>query len=72
MRVWLLSRNGLPPGWKKDCSAGSAAGRVAPTANYDPQIGHQLLNRYLDEFALCDEGRSRHHGQRAPQHLDLA
>ncbi|HXC88847.1 MAG TPA: LLM class flavin-dependent oxidoreductase, partial [Stellaceae bacterium] len=23
--------------------------------NYDPQVGHRLLNRYLDEFALCDE-----------------
>ena len=26
-----------------------------PNANYDPEIGHRLLNRYLDEFRLCDE-----------------
>ena len=26
-----------------------------PNTYYDPKIGHQLLNRYLDEFALCDE-----------------
>ena len=25
---------------------------VLPSANYDPKIGHQLLNRYLDEFRL--------------------
>ena len=24
-------------------------------ANYNPKVGRGLLNRYLDEFALCDE-----------------
>jgi len=28
---------------------------VLPNNNFDPRVGHGLLNRYLDEFALCDE-----------------
>jgi len=28
---------------------------VLPSSNFDPPTAHGLLNRYLDEFALCDE-----------------
>ena len=42
------------PAWEEGLKRGSLR-VVLPNANYDPQEGHRLLNRYLDEFRLCDE-----------------
>src|SRR5271165_5872900 len=54
MRVWYFSEMAYHPAWEEGLQRGSLR-VVLPNSNYDPQIGHQLLNRYLDEFALCDE-----------------
>ena len=54
MRVWYFSEMAYHPAWEEGLRRGSLR-VVLPNSNYDPQIGHQLLNRYLDEFALCDE-----------------
>jgi alkanesulfonate monooxygenase SsuD/methylene tetrahydromethanopterin reductase-like flavin-dependent oxidoreductase (luciferase family) len=54
MRVWYFSEMAYHPAWEEGLKRGSLR-VVLPNQNYDPRIGHQLLNRYLDEFALCDE-----------------
>jgi hypothetical protein len=54
MRVWYFSEMAYHPAWEEGLQRGSLR-VVLPNSNYDPRIGHQLLNRYLDEFALCDE-----------------
>jgi hypothetical protein len=54
MRVWYFSEMAYHPAWEEGLKRGSLR-VVLPNANYDPKIGHQLLNRYLDEFRLCDE-----------------
>ena len=54
MRVWYFSEMAYHPAWEEGLKRGSLR-VVLPNSNYDPKIGHQLLNRYLDEFALCDE-----------------
>src|SRR5277367_395216 len=54
MRVWYFSEMAYHPAWEEGLKRGSLR-VVLPNSNYDPQIGHRLLNRYLDEFALCDE-----------------
>src|SRR3979409_152657 len=54
MRVWYFSEMAYHPAWEQGLKRGSLR-VVLPNSNYDPKIGHQLLNRYLDEFALCDE-----------------
>ena len=54
MRVWYFSEMAYHPTWEEGLKRGSLQ-VVLPSANYDPKIGHQLLNRYLDEFRLCDE-----------------
>ena len=54
MRVWYFSEMAYHPAWEEGLKRGSLR-VVLPSANYDPKIGHQLLNRYLDEFRLCDE-----------------
>ena len=54
MRVWYFSEMAYHPAWEEGLKRGSLR-VVLPNAQYDPKIGHQLLNRYLDEFRLCDE-----------------
>ena len=54
MRVWYFSEMAYHPAWEEGLKRGSLR-VVLPNSNYDPLIGHRLLNRYLDEFALCDE-----------------
>ena len=54
MRVWYFSEMAYHPAWEEGLKRGSLR-VVLPNSNYDPQVGHGLLNRYLDEFALCDE-----------------
>jgi hypothetical protein len=52
MRVWYFSEMAYHPAWEEGLKRGSLR-VVLPSSNYDPKIGHQLLNRYLDEFRLC-------------------
>jgi hypothetical protein len=54
MRVWYFSEMAYHPAWEQGLKRGSLR-VVLPNSNFDPKIGHGLLNRYLDEFALCDE-----------------
>jgi alkanesulfonate monooxygenase SsuD/methylene tetrahydromethanopterin reductase-like flavin-dependent oxidoreductase (luciferase family) len=54
MRVWYFSEMAYHPAWEEGLSRGSLR-VVLPNKNFDPKVGHGLLNRYLDEFALCDE-----------------
>jgi len=54
MRVWYFSEMAYHPAWEQGLKRGSLR-VVLPNSNFDPEVGHGLLNRYLDEFALCDE-----------------
>ncbi|MBO0710102.1 MAG: LLM class flavin-dependent oxidoreductase [Acetobacteraceae bacterium] len=54
MRVWYFSEMAYHPAWEEGLARGSLR-VVLPNRHFDPPTGHQLLNRYLDEFALCDE-----------------
>jgi alkanesulfonate monooxygenase SsuD/methylene tetrahydromethanopterin reductase-like flavin-dependent oxidoreductase (luciferase family) len=54
MRVWYFSEMAYHPAWEAGKQRGSLR-VVLPSSNYDPEVGHTLLNRYLDEFGLCDE-----------------
>lgn len=54
MRVFYFSEMAYPAAWEEGLAQGSLR-VVLPNRNYDPLEGHRLLNRYLDEFALCDE-----------------
>ena len=54
MRVWYFSEMAYHPAWEEGLKRGSLR-VVLPNSKFDPKIGHGLLNRYLDEFALCDE-----------------
>ena len=54
MRVWYFSEMAYHPAWEAGKERGSLR-VVLPSSNYDPEVGHTLLNRYLDEFGLCDE-----------------
>ena len=52
MRVWYFSEMAYHPAWEEGLKRGSLR-VVLPNSNFDPKVGHGLLNRYLDEFALC-------------------
>ena len=54
MRTWYFSEMAYHPAWDKGLARGSLR-VVFPNENLDPQEAGTLLNRYLDEFALCDE-----------------
>src|SRR6201998_1488085 len=54
MRCWYFSEMAYHPARGAAMKRGSLL-VVLPTENVDPQQAHKLLNRYLDEFALCDE-----------------
>ena len=54
MRCWYFSEMAYHPAWDEGLKRGTL--RVTlPNENVDPEVAHKLLNRYLDEFALCDE-----------------
>ena len=53
MRVWYFSEMAYHPAWEEGLKRGSLR-VVLPNENFDPRIGHGLLNRYLDEFAYVD------------------
>lgn len=54
MRVFYFSEMAYDPAWDKGLESGSMRVNF-PSSNFDPHTGHHLLNRFLDEFALCDE-----------------
>jgi alkanesulfonate monooxygenase SsuD/methylene tetrahydromethanopterin reductase-like flavin-dependent oxidoreductase (luciferase family) len=54
MRTWYFSEMAYHPAWDAGLARGSLR-VVLPNRNVDPEQAHRLLNRYLDEFALCDE-----------------
>src|ERR1700735_2917679 len=54
MRSWYFSEMAYHLAWEKGLARGSLRVNF-PSENVDPEIAGQLLNRYLDEFALCDE-----------------
>ena len=54
MRTWYFSEMAYHPAWEKGLARGSLRVNF-PSENLDPETAGKLLNRYLDEFALCDE-----------------
>ncbi len=54
MRAWYFSEMAYHPAWEKGLARGSLRVNF-PSENVDPVEAGKLLNRYLDEFALCDE-----------------
>ena len=54
MRSWYFSEMAYHPAWEAGLARGSLR-VVLPNETLDPHQAHRLLNRYLDEFALCDE-----------------
>ena len=54
MQVWHFSEMAYHPAWDEGLKRGSLRVNL-PSRNFDPETGHQLLNRYLDEFMLADE-----------------
>ena len=54
MRTWYFSEMAYHPAWEKGLARGSLRVNF-PSENVDPEVAGALLNRYLDEFALCDE-----------------
>ena len=54
MRTWYFSEMAYHPAWDEGLARGSMR-VVLPNGVIDPHVAHGLLNRYLDEFALCDE-----------------
>jgi alkanesulfonate monooxygenase SsuD/methylene tetrahydromethanopterin reductase-like flavin-dependent oxidoreductase (luciferase family) len=52
MQVYHFSENPYPQAWDAD----PRSLRVTlPNRHFDPQIGADLINRYIDEWVLCDE-----------------
>jgi alkanesulfonate monooxygenase SsuD/methylene tetrahydromethanopterin reductase-like flavin-dependent oxidoreductase (luciferase family) len=54
MRTWYFSEMAYHPAWDKGLARGSLRVNF-PNENLDPAEAGKLLNRYLDEFRLCDE-----------------
>src|ERR1700748_3520201 len=54
MRTWYFSEMAYHPAWETGLARGSLR-VILPSENLDPREAGTLLNRYLDEFALCDE-----------------
>src|ERR1700757_3824630 len=54
MRCWYFSEMAYHPAWEAGLQRGTLR-VVLPSSNFDPPTAHGLLNRYLDEFSLCDE-----------------
>ena len=50
MRVWHFSEQPYPDAWTEKSLRVNVPSRL-----YDPEKGADLLNRYLDEWMLCDE-----------------
>ncbi len=54
MRTWYFSEMAYHPAWEAGLARGSLR-VVLPSGEIDPATAGNLLNRYLDEFRLCDE-----------------
>ena len=54
MRTWYFSEMAYHPAWEKGIARGSLRVNF-PNEAVDPVEAGKLLNRYLDEFRLCDE-----------------
>ena len=52
MQVYHFSENPYPQAWDADPKSLRV---TLPSSHFDPHVGADLLNRYLDEWALCDE-----------------
>ena len=55
MRGWYFSEMAYHPAWEAGPAARLAARGAAVEQLRSARSAHGLLNRYLDEFALCDE-----------------
>ncbi len=52
MEVWHFSENPYSPAWDRH----PPSLRVdLPNSYFEPEIGAELINRYIDEWAMCDE-----------------
>jgi alkanesulfonate monooxygenase SsuD/methylene tetrahydromethanopterin reductase-like flavin-dependent oxidoreductase (luciferase family) len=52
MKVWHFSEMAYHPGWE---AAGNSMRNTIPSRIFDPKVGADLYNRYLDEWAMCDD-----------------
>jgi len=51
MEAWYFCEMSYAPAWDK----GEFIRNELPSRHYDPRIGADLYNRFLDEYLLCDE-----------------
>ncbi|MGD9803584.1 MAG: LLM class flavin-dependent oxidoreductase [Hyphomicrobiaceae bacterium] len=51
MKVFYFCEMSFHPAWDK----AQYIRNELPSRHYDPQLGSELYNRFLDEYALCDE-----------------
>ena len=52
MKVYHFSENPYPQAWDADPHSLRV---TLPNRHFDPKAGADLINRYIDEWALCDE-----------------
>jgi alkanesulfonate monooxygenase SsuD/methylene tetrahydromethanopterin reductase-like flavin-dependent oxidoreductase (luciferase family) len=52
MQVYHFSENPYPQAWDADPHSLRV---TLPNRHFDPRLGADLLNRYIDEWAMCDE-----------------
>jgi alkanesulfonate monooxygenase SsuD/methylene tetrahydromethanopterin reductase-like flavin-dependent oxidoreductase (luciferase family) len=52
MDAYYFSEMAFHPAWE---AGGNQLRNDIPSRLFDPVVGHGLLNRFLDEYALCDE-----------------
>ena len=52
MRVYHFSENPYPQAWEGDPDILRV---TFPNRHFDPKVGAALINRYIDEWVLCDE-----------------
>ena len=52
MKTYHFSENPYPDAWGIDAETNRI---TLPNKNFDPVLGADLLNRYLDEWMMCDE-----------------
>lgn len=52
MKSWYFCEMSYHPAWRK---TDGPIRNIIPSSLYDPSEGAELYNRYLDEYAMCDE-----------------
>ena len=70
MRVWYFSEMAYHPAWEEGLKRGSLR-VVLPNAQLRPAGRPRTAQPLSRRVRAVRRGRARHHGQRAPQHLDL-